>query len=400
MARTEHNELKAGIVTLIALGAGVAVLIWLGVTDVLRQGEGKAYFYAREIEGPLGLNIGSQLLLNDAEIGKIIEIRPDVENKRTIYVARIDRKGISIHATGEAQVAAGMVGAARLAIRRRGTDPAPLADEEHPIEISPSSMSQTLNNLAVATGTVKDITLTLKQQLNAEDDTALLAKIHRIIDSLQLAMQATVTLATNLALETSPDNRASMVAKSRAILDRVNAIATDAGPKISRTLSSVEGMTTKVDAYINKDVAEILAGLRTVNTELINIMADIRVLTSKARDVIVLNRENLDAIILDLRSMSANLSAGAKEIRRNPWRLLEKPSPEQTRSQNIYDAARSYSEGASQLNTALAKLSALREARPRGVEAQDPDLARILDHLKVSFEKFRNVEDALWEELK
>ena len=115
--------------------------------------------------------------------------------------------------------------------------------------------------------------------------------------------------------------------------------------------------------------------------------------------MVVLNSDSIDEIILNMNAMSANLSAAAKEIRRNPWRLLQKPKAGDVETQNIYDAARAFAAGASQLADALARLRALRAARPAGVTAADPELKKILDHLQRSFEKFRAAEDALWKEL-
>ena len=109
--------------------------------------------------------------------------------------------------------------------------------------------------------------------------------------------------------------------------------------------------------------------------------------------------DNLDEMILHMKSMAGNLNAAAKEVRRNPWRLLAKPAEKETRSQNIYDAARAFAEGAGELDDAVSRMNALRDARPEGVKSDDPDLKKVLTRLEGSFEKFRAVEDKLWEEL-
>ena len=100
-----------------------------------------------------------------------------------------------------------------------------------------------------------------------------------------------------------------------------------------------------------------------------------------------------------MKSVSLNLNAAAKEIRRNPWRLLAKPSEKEERTQNIYDATRAFAEGAEQLDDALVRLKALRQARPDGVKTDDPELLKIRKHLKTTFEKFRKAEDSLWKEV-
>ena len=78
---------------------------------------------------------------------------------------------------------------------------------------------------------------------------------------------------------------------------------------------------------------------------------------------------------------------------------MYQPSKKELRDENLYDAARVFAEGAEKLNEALAELKALREARPEGIKATDPELARIQEHLRMTFEKFRLAEDALWKTL-
>ena len=380
MAKSEHNELKAGIFTLIALGAGVAVLVWLGVTDFLLPARSRAFFYVKESDGSTGLSEGALLLLNDCEIGKIVEIRAQPDEQRRLYVARIDERGVEIRADGRARVASGMLGAKGLVITDRGSADAPLADEEHPVEIG-GGLDRAMDDLAETTDKLNraatKVESVIGRELDKDHATAVLGKIHAVLDNIVLTSAKAVTVATN-----------------------VEEMSADAKPKVDKALTSVVNMTASMEKYTSNDIPAILADLRKTNTELVTIVGNIRVLTAKAKDVIVLNSDHIDEMILNFKMMSANLNAAAKEIRRNPWRLLDKPSARQTRSQDIYDASRAFSEGAAQLDDALTRLMALQKARPQGVVAGDPQLAKILEHLKNSFEKFRTVEDTLWKELK
>ena len=399
MARTEHNELKAGIFTLVALGAGVAVLVWLGATDFLRPAKGKAYFYVSESAGSLGLTEGGLLLLNDAVVGKIVEIRNDAANRRTLYIARIDEPGREVYANGKATVAAGMLGAIGVAVTDRGSGPQ-LADEGHAIEISPSQLDQVMEELAGVGETLNDIATTLDNEMDAENKGAVLAKLHQVIDQLNLTASRAAVIAGNILAQTDVKDEESMLAKAYRTLTNVSDITADAKPKIAASLTSAQKIAAAMEGYVEKDVAGMLADLRTSNTELVKMVTNFRILSAKAKDVVVLNAEHLDETILNFKMMSANLNAAAKEIRRNPWRLLDKPKGErQLHSKDIYDAARSFSEGAAELDDALTRLVALRKAHPAGVTAKDPELKKVLAHITKSFEKFRTVEDALWKEL-
>ena len=78
---------------------------------------------------------------------------------------------------------------------------------------------------------------------------------------------------------------------------------------------------------------------------------------------------------------------------RNPWRLIHKPEEPEIRSQNIHDAARAFSNGAEQLDQALAKLKAV---DPKTVAPEQ--IKKIQDHLRKTFENFSKAEQALWKE--
>ncbi|KKL53552.1 hypothetical protein LCGC14_2274310, partial [marine sediment metagenome] len=114
---------------------------------------------------------------------------------------------------------------------------------------------------------------------------------------------------------------------------------------------------------------------------------------------VVLNHAKIDETMTSLKAMALNLEAAAKEIRRNPWRLLARPDETQTASENIYDASRSFAEGAGELDDALIRLLALSKARPEGIRADDPELLKIRKHIEAAFEKFQKVEGELWKRL-
>ncbi len=429
MAKKEHSEFKAGLFALIAMCVGVGVLIWLGASEVLSPPKGRAVFYVDQGTGSLGLKAGDLVQVSDLPVGKIAEIRYDPEKKRTLYIARINHPDVKIHPDGKAQAVCGLVGAGALVVTDMGSEKA-LADEGDPALVSKGGMSLGIDRLCVAADTLNKIAEDLQKEIDTENDKAVLAKVHAIIDDLKVTSAAAVKIAANILAQTDVADKASLLAKVHRSAGDVNEITADlrtevdasdkaslmskvrrtagnvedmtidAKPKVSGALTSVVNTTGMIEQYVKKDVAAILADLRKIDTELLAIVGNLKALTGKAKDLIVLNSDNIDEMVLNFTSMSANLNAAAKEIRRAPWRLVEKPTGERTRTQNIYDAARVFSEGAEELNGALARLTALRKARPEGVTAKDPELAKILEHVKASFDKFSSVEKALWDELK
>jgi methyl-accepting chemotaxis protein len=182
-------------------------------------------------------------------------------------------------------------------------------------------------------------------------------------------------------------------------MDNVAEIIQDAKPKIGRTLTAVEDAAQQISQYARTDVADLLADLRAANTEILKITRDFSTVSEQTKQLMLVNRDNIDELIDNMVQVSDNLKATSKDVRRSPWRLLHQPDPKELHSQNIYDAARSFANGAEQLDQAVAKMTNLAKASPQGIPVDDPTLGKIREHLEQTFEKFGKAEQALWQEL-
>jgi len=344
---------------------------------------------------------------------------------------------VKIHADGEAHVAAGLVGAGQLIVTKLGSADAPLADESSPIRIS-GGLAQAMKDLSAAVEVVRkqldpnekdallsmilDIVAELKAQTDPKAAGSLMAKIHQSTDDVnavsasfrreadpavagslmaQVHTSAADVNAVSAALRKEADaaDKASLLAKVHASADSVKSFTGDAAAMATKIRPDIEATLGKVREYTEKDLAFILAKLRTANTDLVTTVGNLKVISGEGRELIVLNRKQLQDTIVNLKVMSDNLAAAAKEIRRNPWRLLHRPGEKATANENIYDAARAFGEGAGQLSDAIATLKAAEDAK--GVlQKDDPLLVKIRAHLEASYEKFSKAEKGLWDALK
>lgn len=419
MAKRKHSELAAGAFVLIALAAGVGVLIWLGAADVLLQRGQRVVFFVPQERGKLGLEIGSIVKVNDAPVGKIRAIRFDPGAVRTLYETRLERTDIRVHADARAEVVAEFIGGASVILADFGTDKAPLAGESNPVPLTEGASSmfrqaqnvlgyaepqrqqfrQALADVAAAAENVRDITGVLLREVDASSAAALLGGVKHAVDNLKASSTNLLDMSEKLRAEADRAKAGSLLLKIHGIADYVTELSENAARMMKKVRPQAEHIVARVREYTDKDVAAVLAKLRTTSNLLVEIVGDMQTLTTVAKDAVVLNRDTIDEFVLNMNAMSENLAAAAKEIRRNPWRLLQKPKDKHVESQNIYDAARAFAEGAGRLDDALVRLTALRAARPGGVQARDPELKKILTHLHGTFEKFRAAEDALWREL-
>ena len=422
MPRKKHSELATGFFVIATLGITLGVVVWMG-PGLLTSTRQRAVFYAPESYGSAGIAVGSFVQINDKQIGKISEIAWDGENSRTLYVADIQHEGVTIHADAKAQVVAGLVGGEKLVITRRGSPDKPLADADNPVELT-GGLDRAMGDLYVAANNLKDVSETVKLQLGAAQAGSVLKKIHDILDKIRQAGSDVAKIAANIRAETQADSDKSLlsrvrrsatdlnamtaslaresnaeadgsiIAKAHGAMDDIKAVTADAKPKISRTLAATADAAEQIRAYARKDLAEILTKLRQANTEVLKIAKDLGEVSSQAKEIVTLNRDNMDEMIDNMTQVSVNLKSVSKEVRRNPWRLLYEPTDRELHSQNIYDAARAFANGASELDQAITKLKAL------DPKTADPELVnKIREHLNATFTRFSRAEEKLWKEM-
>ena len=437
MAGKKHNELAAGIFVVITAAALLGVVLWLGAAGLFKTRGQEVYFFARQDMGSVGLAEGSELYYCDSVIGEIVEVIPQF-GKGSLYRARLEQTDLKLHSDALAEVDAPVMRDARLVVKdfggRRG---AKTPDADNPITLKLTGIEALMNaaaaefdlqreasllakihvivdgmnDIAARLGKEMDatkdgtlitrmrsavknfetITSNLARQTRADDAEALLAKVHAVVDDLKKA-------TASLAVETDAKEKASLLAKVHRGVDDIDELIASAAPKVHKTLDSAVAITAAVEGHAKKDLAELFVKLRGISTDVAKASADFVEVASVARKIVVLNHENIDEVIDNMVLVSANLKATAKEVRRNPWRLLHSPDKKELRTADISAAARAYADGATQLDQAITKLKALRR-----LPTDDPQLPKAVQavrkHLESSFNNLKKVEEALWKEL-
>lgn len=420
MAKSRKNELVAGMFVVLCLAALLGIVVWLGAGSMFKRSHQQAVFFVNEEAGSTGLAVGNPVQITDRLVGRISEIRPG-PNATMLYIADIEAADVTIHSDGSAIPSVGLVGTGKLIITSRGSTDKPLADEANPVLLG-SGLDQAMANIAAASEIIRQIAQTAQQEFNAASGTALLGKVHQVMQELASAagnigqqvdaknagsLIAKVNasaddvnrLTSTLAGQVSTTNPAGLLAKVHRSTDDVNAMTADARPKVEKTLTAVQGAAEQVESISKKDVVAILSGLRQVTDKMLKISADLADVSDQAKSIVVMNRDKIDELIENMNLVSANLKATSKEVRRSPWRLLYRPEEKELHSQNIYDAARAFSAGAEKLDSALSRLDSLSKAKPAGVPSDDPELQNIRRQVEETFSNFTKAEQALWKEL-
>jgi ABC-type transporter Mla subunit MlaD len=196
----------------------------------------------------------------------------------------------------------------------------------------------------------------------------------------------------------------------KSISENVKDLVHRNGPLIDQTLANMAKITTDVQDITKDAKPDIQAALKSVRESAETAQAAIKdlapkleVAAEKLRDasdgvnsVVIGNRRNVDLMIENMRQASARLNIGIEDLRRNPWKLLTRNIEADPYTQNIYDAARSFSEGAVALSETSSSLESILSQGGTGV-SQIKDAATKLDQLISDMQK---LETRLYEALK
>ncbi len=432
MAKKQHSELVAGLFIVVSLAAALGVVLWLGGTDLFSPAAQEAWFYTDIHAGATGLMVGAEVFVGSTRIGQIAEEVFQPERGLTLYRVDVQLEGIPIHNDATAIAAVPFLGTSRLVITDPGSPDAPLADRDTPVEIRMGGMAavmsqaerefdpnaprsalhkihRSLDDVNAATanlkrqldpdaspqaallpgllatvGHLRAVTGTLQGEMDRTEPEALLTKVHGTMDNFQ-------ALSAALHRQTDPNAPGTMLAKVHGVLDDVRSITTGLAPRLESIMANVAQATQRLQEYMEVDVAALLVEFRDVSNQVLRMSNNLAVFSDHAKEIIVLNRENIEEMIDNMAAMSAEVKAAATEIRRSPWKLVRQPDAKEVRWELLQQAARDFSNGAEQLDQALAKLRAV---EPGTV---DPNVVQnIREHLQDTFRNFKKAEDALW----
>jgi len=226
---------------------------------------------------------------------------------------------------------------------------------------------------------LNEATQLLRDQMDQEKDAALMSKLNRTLDTLQGGLQTVVAMLN--------ENREPLTQTVASIRNTSEILEQQIAARIAEQLdlSNAAGLLAKIHVSIDR---------------LGRSLDDINAITGATREVIVLNKEQISGMLANFKETSDHLKGAALEIRRSPWRLFYQPTLEEVAQANVFDAARAFSEAASKLDDAAARLQAVQAAAGTQAPLGDEELIRIRGQLEQTFANFVKAETALWQELK
>ncbi len=263
------------------------------------------------------------------------------------------------------------------------------------------NIRRSIENLAITSGRVSRILEELEPgvgqvvtelNLALEDTRAITGNLRERLPGLGDQVQATLnevrgSIDVWTGLATRLDERTIELA---AVIESVRETVDTNRPNIDRVLADLAEITTRANEEIMPAAVETVENARTASAEGAKLATDARAL--------------FEAEAPGFRRASANLrlaSDQAKltmlEVRRSPWRLLQRPTTRELEGELIYDATRSFAQAASDLRAASESLISLStdEQGPVDLPGRQRAIEQLHEQLMSSFTRYREAEQEL-----
>ena len=376
MPQKERSQFKAGLFIIISVLLIFCVVVAIkGVKAVFTPvDERSVRFTLSDDVG--GLRIGDDVRIGGFKVGVVRRIDlhglDDKEEPSLIVSFSLPRQ-YPLHANAHIAIQTTVTGTSVLNIDNIGSGDMLSADTE--LTGHPSALSALVASLGGAGGDVMDIlhdvkSKTLPKLANAADHASdTLTSIHGLSEN-----------ANGVLGESKTDLHGTFA--------NINVITSDVKQKLPALLEHADGVIVRATTALD-NARGTLEDLRVT-------VGNARDITNTARNIISGNRGKLENIILGLKATSDNLKGASAEIRRSPWRVLYRPAPGEMDNLELYDAARQFADGASNMNDAATSLHDA-VSNPNVDKAQ---VQKMIDQLNATFNNFNVVEQKLWTTVK
>ncbi len=365
---SDKNALKAGlfIVTSIALGVVVLIAIKGAGSLLVSRHDITASFDLTENLG--GLKIGDPVRVGGYEEGTVKDIQFQagaVESKPQFRVVFTLPTKYVLHTDAIVQIEQGLTGTSNLNITSFGKNA--VLKEGELLDGQGSALTQLFEIGPEAKG--------------------LIADVRTKVDPAYKAYEKLTSTGTE-ALANVRDILGDSKTDIRGSIANINATTGTLKDRLPKTMD-------RADLFLDK-TTETIESAKGSLEDIRSASANLKDATAEARSVLVRNRSKIDSIIASLRGTSTNLEFASAEIRRSPWRLLYQPKADEVANLSLYDTTRAFAEAATHLDDTA---TALRDAS-QDKNTSTEQYEALMKELNLSFEKYKSVEDKLWESVK
>lgn len=158
------------------------------------------------------------------------------------------------------------------------------------------------------------------------------------------------------------------VARVNALVGEAESMLAENRAVLKATLTSVNELTTDVKTLIRRDSPKVEAMLENVNgtrARLDALLTQATITASQSAQILTVNRASIDRTVANVRDATNNGNMLVQKLYGNPFYLspFYKPTKEDIASQEFYDVASTFMNGAKELHDAVTALQAMRDGK-------------------------------------
>jgi len=425
----EHDEFKVGLTVIVVAVLFVAVLLFIGKWDTFFAGTRQLHVRFDHTYGVQGLRVNDPVRIGGVNVGRVSSIRHEKDkttNELYIHVLADIPEYIDLYRDAKVTIRSKYIGEGGAlevldvggpGIKLTQTDvidgvPLPGLPEliaKVSRELDESDPASLLAKIHKSMDDLNAISAGFRRQADPDQQASVMARFHQVMDNLN-------DLTAAMKGEFDRGNAGATLARVDAALDSLNdglrtarTILQESKPKIENTVSHVAAAAKRVDEKISAPLAaeldrtnrqSLLAKIHASVSSAHSGLEQLRELASSGNELMVINRANLQTMVDNFVQTSSHLKATAKEVRRNPWRLLYKPDKPEREYANLMASARAFSDAAGALDQANSKLTQLLKLDSKRLTVDDPQLIEIREQINRAFCQFEQAQKKLWTLLK
>jgi phospholipid/cholesterol/gamma-HCH transport system substrate-binding protein len=230
------------------------------------------------------------------------------------------------------------------------------------VGLGPVERKHLSHTIAQVRETVDNASPRLQNILGGLQDTV--TTLRETTESVGPAVETSVGRLEEIAKRIDSAQIQDTLAKLNHATGNVDAILTENRPAIGQTLNGVKDLSVSVKGLVDREgpkVGTLLTGLNGTRAKVDSTVQQAGLLTAQANDLLTKNRANIDRSFANVKDAT---DFGVKLVGKlygNPFYLspLYKPSKEDVKAQEVYDAANTFMLGAKELNDTVTSLKAI-----------------------------------------
>ncbi len=219
----------------------------------------------------------------------------------------------------------------------------------------------------------------------AEDLRGRMPRIGEQVEGALADVRDSVEVWTGLAerLDERTVELAAVIESARSTID-------DNRPNLDRVIADLADITSRTREEIMPAAIETVDNARLAS-------GDAAELAAETRSLLAAETPGVRRAMANLRLATDQAKLTMLEVRRSPWRLLQRPSTRELEGELIYDSTRAFAQAASDLRAASESLIALStdEEGPVDAAGRQQAIERLQEELASSFARYRAAEQNL-----